>query len=102
MELRHGNEALENVYRTAGKVLGVGIYNLMTMLNPELVIVTGKGVQAGDALFDTMFETISGMKTTKFGFEQTELVIKCWTDDDWARESGSLVLREIYKSPAYK
>jgi len=29
-------------------------------------------------------------------------VIKNWTDEDWARESGSLVLREIYKSPFYK
>ena len=83
-------------------ILGVGIYNLMTLLNPELVIITGKGVQAGEALFSHMFDSIEQLKGAKFGFDQTEIVIKNWTDEDWARESGSLVLREIYKSPFYK
>jgi transcriptional regulator of PTS gene len=102
IELNHGNEALENVYRKAGMILGVGIYNLMTLLNPELVIIRGKGVQAGGALFSHMFDSIEQLKGAKFGFDQTEIVIKDWTDEDWARESGSLVLREIYKSPFYK
>ncbi len=101
IELNHGNEALENVYRKAGMILGVGIYNLMTLLNPELVIITGKGVQAGEPLFSHMFDSIEQLKGAKFGFDQTEIVIKNWTDEDWARESGSLVLREIYKSPFY-
>lgn len=102
VELKRGNEALEVVYRKAGMILGVGIYNLMTLLNPELVIITGKGVQAGNTLFKHMFHSIDQLKTAKFGFDQTEIVIKDWTDEDWARESGSLVLREIYKSPFYK
>ena len=102
VELRHGNEELENIYRKAGIILGVGIYNLMTLLNPELVIITGKGVGAGAPLFDHMYHRIDQLKRGKFGFDQTEIVIKSWTGDDWARESGSLVLREIYKSPFYK
>lgn len=102
VELKRGNKALEVVYRKAGMILGVGIYNLMTLLNPELVIITGKGVQAGNTLFKHMFHSIDQLKTAKFGFDQTEIVIKDWTDEDWARESGSLVLREIYKSPFYK
>ncbi len=101
-ELEHGNAALENVYRKAGTILGVGIYNLMTLLNPQLVIITGKGVQAGKPLFSHMFDSIEQLKAARFGFDQTEIVIKSWTDKDWARESGSLVLREIYKSPFYK
>ena len=102
VELKCGNEALEKVYSKAGMILGVGIYNLMTLLNPELVIITGKGVQAGNTLFKHMFHSIAQLKMAKFGFDQTEIVIKDWTDEDWARESGSLVLREIYKSPFYR
>lgn len=101
-ELERGNEPLEELYRKAGDVLGVGIYNMITMLNPELVIITGKGVRAGNKLFDSMETAIERLKKGKFGYARTELVIQDWTDGDWARESGTLVLREIYKSPFFK
>ena len=101
-ELAQGNSHLEGVYAKAGAILGVGIHNMITMLNPELVIITGKGVQAGDALFVPMSAAMHRLKTGKFGYSRTEIVIQTWTDGDWARESGTLVLREIYKSPAFK
>jgi transcriptional regulator of PTS gene len=98
-ELQHGNTELEAIYKKAGNILGVGVYNLITLLNPQLVIITGKGVNAGSVLFDHMFSAIEHQKTGKFGLSQTEIVIKIWNDGDWARGSGTLVLREIYKSP---
>ena len=30
---------------------------------------------------------------------QTEIVIKAWTDEDWAIGAGTLALPKIYKSP---
>jgi len=101
-ELKHGNRELEKFYMKAGEVLGVGIYNLITLLNPELVIITGKGVQAGEPLFEHMFQALDRLKAGRFSFTQTEIVIQTWTDGDWARESGTLVLREIYKSPTVR
>lgn len=101
-ELKTGNRELEKVYEKAGEILGIGIYNMITMLNPELVILTGKGVQAGDSLFDSMHAAMDRLKRGKFGFAKTRLVIQTWTDGDWARESGTLVLREVYKSPLFK
>ncbi len=102
IELKSGNKDLEAIYQKAGEVLGVGIYNLITLLNPKLVIITGKGVNAGDVLFKHMFSAIDHFKTGKFGFSQTDIVIQTWNDVDWARGSGTLVLREIYKSPGVK
>ncbi len=101
-ELRRGNIKLESIYRKAGEVLGIGIYNMITMLDPERVIITGKGVAAGKKLFTPMFEQIERLKHGKFGFSDSKIVVNEWTDGDWARECGTLVLREIYKSPFFK
>jgi predicted NBD/HSP70 family sugar kinase/predicted transcriptional regulator len=101
-ELKQGNSELEKIYAKAGQVLGVGIYNLMTLMNPELVIITGNGVRAGDPLFNPLFATLDHLKDGRFGSNQTKIVVQPWADDDWARESGTLVLREIYKSPTDK
>lgn len=101
-ELKRGNEDLDRIYAVAGKTLGDGISNLIIMLNPELVIITGKGVAAGAKLFGPMYEAMKNMKTGKFGFTQTKIIIPEWTAGDWAKESGTLVLREIYKSPFLK
>lgn len=101
-ELTKGNVELESIYRKAGEVLGIGIYNMITMLDPERVIITGKGVAAGKKLFAPMFERIESLKGGKFGFSDSQILVNEWTDGDWARESGTLVLREIYKSPFFK
>lgn len=101
-ELARGNEWLDSIYQRAGKVLGIGIYNMIAMLDPRRVIITGKGVAAGDKLFAPMHQQLEQLKGGRFGSKDTELLVQTWTDGDWARESGTLVLREIYKSPFFK
>lgn len=101
-ELKTGNSHLQAIYEKAGRVLGIGITNLITLYNPELVIITGKGVLAGDHLFHSMHQTMAELRSDKFGYNQTEIVLQTWTDGDWAKESGTLVLQEIYKSPVMK
>jgi predicted NBD/HSP70 family sugar kinase len=99
-ELEYGNDELRAIYANAGHILGVGIHNLITLLNPEMIIITGEGVMAGDFIFVPMFKTIASLKTNKFNSPQTKIIIKKWNNHDWARGPGTLVLREIYKSPA--
>ncbi len=98
-ELKAGNGQLENIYIIAARTLAMGIHNLTNLLNPELIIITGKGVEAGDFLFNPLFEILKKINTGKFGSFQTQIIIKDWNDSDWAKGSGTLVLREIYKSP---
>lgn len=101
-ELARGNKDLESIYSRAGDILGVGIFNLVTIINPEVVIITGKGVNAGDKLFKPMHQALKRMSSGQFDFMTSKIIVQNWSDDDWARESGALVLREIYKSPLYK
>lgn len=98
-ELEHGNSHLEEFFQRAGRLLGQGIYNLTTLLNPELVIVTGKGVEAGETLFSPMFERFDALSQGRFGPDKIKIVINGWNDLEWARGAGTLVLREIYKAP---
>lgn len=43
--LAQGDEAVQRVYDKAGRVLGFGMSNVITLLDPERVIVTGPGVK---------------------------------------------------------
>lgn len=86
------------IYTTAGKVLGRGIANLINVLNPELVIISGEGVRAGDLLFKPMRDSIKKHVMPGF-FEDTRIQIDVWEDDAWARGASGLVLRYLFESP---
>lgn len=48
--------AVETMKRT-GKMLGLGIANYASLINPEAVIFTGRVAKAGDYLFEPAYET---------------------------------------------
>ena len=100
-EAKKGNSELIKIFDQAGKVLGIGISQLITLINPEKIILTGTGIQAGDLLLAPMFEAIRNYRSDKFGSYETEVLISKWTNEDFAKGAGTLVLQEIYKSPAF-
>lgn len=100
--IKEGDLEILKIYDRAGRILGTGISHLMKILNPEKIIITGRGVRAGDALFNPMFDSIKKNQPGSLGCFNSEIVIKHWADEDWARGAGTLVLQEIYKSPALK
>jgi glucokinase-like ROK family protein len=95
-----GDEALRGIFAQAGRMLGMGVANLVNVFNPALIIISGEGVRAGDLLFGPMREAV-----TRHAFDgllgDTEIVIQEWGDEAWAWGAASLVLQEIYKSPIY-
>lgn len=100
--LHNKEPELVTLFKTAGEVLGIGIAHLITLLNPEKIIITGKGVQAGTAIFNSMFQSVNNYVSKKFINYGTKILIKEWSDKDWVKGAGTLVLKEIYKSPAIK
>ncbi|MEJ2039130.1 MAG: ROK family transcriptional regulator [Desulfosarcinaceae bacterium] len=96
---RNGVVALRRLFSRAGRMLGTGLSHLITLFNPGKIIITGKGVRAGDLIFDTMFSTLEQYHSTKFGQCTTQVIVQQWTEQDWARGAGALVLQELYKSP---
>ncbi|MDO9112128.1 MAG: ROK family protein, partial [Desulfatirhabdiaceae bacterium] len=96
---RQGNPTLRKIYRRVGRTLGVGISNLQKLFDPEKIIISGKGVLAGELLFGPMQETLH--KDISFASDaRTRFFVQEWQPTNYARGAGALVLQEIYESPA--
>jgi len=93
-----GDRGARNVFGLAGEILGRGVANLINVLSPELIIISGEGVRAGDLLFDPMMISIKEHVMTDLA-EDTQIQIDVWDDDAWARGAAGLVLRQIFESP---
>lgn len=96
-----GNSAARAIYTQAGEVLGRGIANLINIFSPQLVIISGEGVQAGELIFSPMHESIDrhvmpGLR------EDTEIEVDIWNDDAWARGAAGLVLQALFESPVHR
>jgi predicted NBD/HSP70 family sugar kinase len=96
-----GNAGARAVFARAGEVLGRGVANLITVFNPERLIIGGEGVRAGEWLFGPMRAAVS--RYVMVGLAQdTEIRVEPWGDDAWARGAASLVLRELFESPVHR
>jgi predicted NBD/HSP70 family sugar kinase len=96
---RDGSEALHHLFARAGHVLGIGISHLIALFNPRKIVVTGQGVQAGELIFNAMHAALDQHVSAKFGRRNVEIMVQEWTEQDWARGAGAMVLQELYKSP---
>jgi glucokinase-like ROK family protein len=96
---KEGAPCLRNIFAQAGRVLAIGLSNLIRIFNPAKIIISGRGVKAGDLLFDSMYKTIPQYISSRTNGD-TEIVIKSWNQNAYARGSGTVVLQEIFKSPA--
>jgi len=93
-----GNPAAQAIFEQAGERLGYGIANLINVLSPEEIILSGEGVRAGELLFAPMRAAISQHVMPGLA-EDTEIRLDVWEDDAWARGAASLILQELFKSP---
>jgi predicted NBD/HSP70 family sugar kinase len=97
---REGHPEAISIFAAAGDALAQGVANLINVLSPELIIISGEGVRAGDLLFEPMYAAID--KYVMPGLvEDTEVRIDLWDDDAWARGAAGLVLRVLFESPIH-
>ena len=95
---KNGNPSAEAIFNQAGEKLGYGIANLINILNPKEIIISGEGVRAAELLFASMRETILQHAMPGLA-DDTEIRIDVWEDDAWARGAASLILQQLFKSP---
>ena len=55
---RQGDPLSKEIFRQAGRYIGIGITSLVHLFNPARVIIGGSVAKAGDLLFDPIRETI--------------------------------------------
>jgi len=93
-----GDTALAAVFGHAGEVLGLGIANMINVLNPPRLVISGEGLRAGELLCGPMMTAINAnvLPTLR---EATEIVFHPWGDEMWARGAATIVLRHVYEAP---
>jgi predicted NBD/HSP70 family sugar kinase len=95
-----GDRLARRLLAEAGRWLGLGIANLVNLLNPQLVIVGGEGVRAGEMRLAPMRAAISENAFRGLA-DQLDIVIEPSGDVTWARGAACLVLGELFKSPMH-
>ena len=93
-----GDALAIDVLARSGYCLGIGIANLINILSPQLVIVSGEGIRAGTHRLDPMRKAIDEHVFSGLG-QRVRIVTEWVGDETWARGAASLVLGEIFKSP---
>lgn len=94
----NGDPMACSIFERGGEVLGLGVANLITLLNPSLIVISGEGVRIGELFFKPMRKSIAEHTMPTLA-EDTEIRIDSWGEDEWAIGAASLVLGEVFRSP---
>ena len=95
-----GDARLRTLFAEAGHALGLGIANLVNILTPERVLVTGEGMRAEDLLMRPLIDTFQA-NVLPFLRETTPLIWHAWGDEVWAQGAAALVLSERFAGSAH-
>lgn len=96
-----GDEVARALLADSGRWLGVGLAMIVNLLNPELIIVAGEGIEAGDWRLDSMRQALREGQFDSLG-ANTKLVVESAGDVTWARGAACVVLSEFFKSPLHR
>ncbi|MDB5082662.1 MAG: hypothetical protein JWP00_4586 [Chloroflexi bacterium] len=95
---RSGDQTALEAFKLAGTLLGISLANLVNLLNPQLVLLSGSGAVAGSILFDPMHEALKAHTFSRLA-DQMRMTTETAGDESWARGAASLVLRQFFLSP---
>ena len=95
---RDGHEGLRAVFASAGEILGLGIANLVNVIDPGKVIISGAGMRAADLLEPSVRAAVAAGSLRVLN-GRCEIIFHDWTDEVWARGAASLVLQGLYRVP---
>lgn len=96
--IQQGDAVVLNVVRNAGEKLGQHLANLVTILAPEKIIISGEGILLGDAFFEAMQSAYDANVMPNMSYSP-QLIFEDWGDEKWALGAASLVLNELFKTP---
>jgi predicted NBD/HSP70 family sugar kinase len=91
-----GDAALQSIFASAGRTLGLAVANLVNVLNPALVIISGEGVRAGE-LITVPFQRALREHCFDGLADELQIVTEPWGDEAWARGAASLLLSELFQ-----
>lgn len=93
-----GNDTARRALAESGTVIGMNIANLVNIIGPELIILSGEGIVAGEYRLKPMLETLQ--RCTFNGLlDKVEVVVEPTDDRSWARGAASVVINKVFESP---
>ncbi|MGJ3239560.1 MAG: ROK family protein [Anaerolineae bacterium] len=92
------NPELQQKLIQSGELLGIGLANIINILSPELVIVSGEGIAVGDYRVQPMLESMR-RHTFQGLLDDVDVVVVPTDDQVWARGAASLVISKVFASP---
>ncbi|GAA5107471.1 ROK family transcriptional regulator [Haloechinothrix salitolerans] len=93
---RGGHDALRAIFTDVGRTLGTAVGNLVNLLNPKLVILTGEGTRAAD-LFRDGFDAALGDAVFDGLQQDLDVVVDTCDDETWAQGAAGLFLGELFQ-----
>lgn len=88
-----GDPAVVSIFERAGTMLGTGMANLVDILDPPVIVLSGARAQSAKAFFASLRQALAA--NSLLGPEQTvDLRIESGGDEVWARGAAALVLEE--------
>jgi predicted NBD/HSP70 family sugar kinase len=108
LDARQGSDALRQlaaggdlrarqIYHEAGNLLGRSVADLVNVLGPELVLISGEGTQAWAYLAEGFTSAFAANVFSPLGDVPVE--IDPWDDAKWAVGAATLVLRATFAAP---
>src|SRR6202453_1042640 len=98
MLVEMGDLAAIDIVESAGRKLGLAVANMVTLLNPELLIICGEGTALGAAFIDPIVSSVRDQTFADVG-RQLDIKVQSWGDEAWAVGAATLVLRESFNLP---
>jgi predicted NBD/HSP70 family sugar kinase len=89
-----GDESMKRIFEQMGRYLGLGIANLVNLLNPQRVIICEGAIRCAH-LFEESLRSVAERMVIPPLKGKLEIVIHHWGDEVWARGAASLVLLEL-------
>ncbi len=77
--LQIGSSITQNVVEEAGKFLGVGVANVISFFDPEMIIVGGRLVELGDLFIDSLRKVVQS-HVIGYGGKSTPIIVSDFTD----------------------
>ncbi len=95
---QNGDEYAQAALRESGEYIGMALSTVINMLSPEMLIISGEGVVAGDHRLRPMLDALK--RYTFDGLlDGVQVVIEPTDDQAWARGAASLVIGKVFESP---
>jgi N-acetylglucosamine repressor len=96
--IQDGDSIARTVVENAGRRLGQAVANMMTLLNPELLIICGEGTEMGATFLDPIVAAVREQTFGDLG-RTVEVKVQLWGDEAWAVGAATQVLRESFSLP---